>query len=173
MTTTLERRLKEYTEEVLEMFEQVGLADKLPDEFTVRLNPKLSRAIGKCKLRDDKYIIEFSTIYFKGYVEKNMHDKILNTLVHEFCHALPNAMNHGTHWKRYADRFNRKYNLGISRLAESDQVTETVSHEIKKSKTELTCLSCSDKFYITSRHGYFKNPSQYHCSCGGELQINT
>ena len=167
MTTTLDRRLKEYTEEVLEMFKQVGLADKLPDSFTVRLNPKLSRAIGKCKLREEGYIIEFASRYFEGYVEHNMHDKILNTLVHEFCHSLHDGMNHGEQWKRYANRFNNKYNLGITRLAESDQVVKEIS---KKDKVEIYCNDCGKIIYVTTRHGVYKNPSNYRCKCGGSLR---
>ena len=170
MTTTLERRLKEYTEEVLEMFEQVGLADKLPDSFTVRLNPKLSRAIGKCKLREEGYIIEFASRYFEGYVEHNMHDKILNTLVHEFCHALPNGMNHGTQWKRYADRFNNKYNLGITRLAESDQVVASITKSLENNKIKITCNDCNEVFYVTPRHGVCNNIEFYKCTCGGSLR---
>ena len=168
-TVNLEMELKNYTDEVRHMFEQVGLSNKLPTDLTIKLNSRLKSAIGKCKRRGNQYIIEFSTSYFKGYVDKSMHREILNTLAHEFCHALPDGMNHGNQWKRYASIVDRKYNLGIQRLAENDPVIEEMNQKIKETKIQLTCLSCGNKFYITKKHGYFKNPQNYHCKCGGNL----
>ena len=168
-TVNLEMELKNYTGEVRHMFEQVGLSDRLPTDLTIKLNNRLKVAIGKCKRRGNKYTVEFSTTHFKGYVEKGMHKEILNTLAHEFCHALPNGMNHGYQWKSYAGIVDRKYKLGIQRLAETDPVIKEMNQKIKESRTELTCMSCGNKFYITSKHGYFKNPSNYHCNCGGKI----
>lgn len=165
--------LENYFEESLTIMEGSGLLDLVPDEITLKLNNRLTRVVGRCTMySNDLYKIEFSRKIFEKYVDNNMHFEILNTLVHELCHALPDGMDHTGMWRVYADKVNQKYNLRISRLAEDDPVLKQVSKEMRSKipHGDLTCVDCGHVYNVSMRTKAWNHTERFHCKCGGKLK---
>lgn len=70
--------------------------------------------------------------------------KLLNTILHELCHAMPNTKGHGKQWKEYAALVGRMYNTHITRCSIPFEYYKTTY------KYSFTCPVCK-KVY-----GYFR-----------------
>lgn len=134
-----------------------------------KLNGRLSRKIGCCKRVSGKYVIELSTKHYIGYVTAGNMAKIVDTLLHEMCHAMPGGFNHGEGWLRYVRVINRKYNMNIKRLAPIDEV---ISKMLEDTHVDIYCESCKNQAKLSRRSKAFKNLNNYHCNkCGGKLRF--
>lgn len=75
----------------------------------VKLNSKAKARWGKCKqLPSTKlYLIEINPELFQN------EDALLETLIHEVLHTVKDSMNHGSIWKKNANKINVKYKMNI------------------------------------------------------------
>lgn len=135
------------------------------------LNPRLSRAIGRCKSRINRrtnerscFQIELSEDIFKAYAKENKIDKIKNTILHEMCHALPDGNNHGYQWKHYAKIVGKKGNQIITVTAEVDEVIKSV--KTSKYKYSIVCNSCGATYNYSRKPKIANNLSNCKCRCG-------
>lgn len=129
------------------------------------LNNRLSIR-GRCiKVMSDTFEVQLSGRHFKEYFARGEYDTIKGIILHEMCHAMPNGFNHGTTWKAYADKLNKRFGYNISRLAEMDDV----SSKIKGLTHIVYCRFCDEEF-ATSKKAH-ENINRYRCSkCKGELE---
>ena len=134
-----------------------------------KLNSRLSRTLGRCSKRSStKWLIEIGTDFYQGCIASGNVELVKQTLLHEICHSLPNGLNHGEVWKRYADNINNNFGYDISRLT-------SVPNEVKEYSIKDGVLVCCDKCnreILTKRNkNVVKNPSVYTCKCGGKIFI--
>lgn len=123
---------------------------------------------GLCRSNGDgTFTIQISSVLLD---DNNSIEGLKNTIIHELIHTCVDCMNHGKKWKEYADRVNKHYGYDIKRTSNSEEKGVSVN-TIKENKRhyEVTCSSCGKKFIYYRDCKVTKNPSRFHCSCGGRL----
>lgn len=109
----------DYLDKALEMLQGVGLYDLLPENIACNLwKGYRGRTVAKTLyfVDEDFWEMRFCEKYFKHYHELEDETEILDTILHEFCHMLPNALNHGEYWKSYVGKINDQFGMNIKRL---------------------------------------------------------
>ena len=160
-----------YIEDSMEIIRMCGLDKYLPKKKIIfKLNARLKSAIGRWSWENGQDTIEFSRQYFVEYANRKMHFEILNTIVHELCHAMKDGETHGTTWKRYADVINRKYNLKIKRIADYDEVIRYFDEIENQKKVVVQCEVCQREYRMKPTSVRYKKLHNYHCHCGGKLK---
>lgn len=165
----------EYLNNIVKECEQVmgDLGFELPRQIEYKLNNRLKRTLGRCRkiIEGEEYIIEIATFMVDVAIEINDDVELMNTILHEMCHALPNCYNHGDVWKSKANIINDKYGFTISRTTSLPPIYNKVRYA---GKTMVTigcvngCWSCSKA--NTSVH--VRKINDYRCSkCSGKLEI--
>jgi len=114
----LDNLYSEYLVKALEMMKEVGLYKLLPDDIYCVLHKGYrGKTIAEAmRFENGWYELRFCIKYFEKWVKEGNEEQILNTLLHEFCHMLPNCLNHGEHWKYNVGLLNKKFNMDIQRL---------------------------------------------------------
>ena len=133
------------------------------------LNPKNIRCIGRCKSITNRMTgaksdvrIEFTESYFLAYTRLKQYDKIRNTILHEMCHALPKAINHGSQWQQYAYVVGKKSGQNISRLAETDDVL--INMRESRVKYIIECQECGKEYTYLKKPKVANRLSECKCS---------
>jgi predicted SprT family Zn-dependent metalloprotease len=142
---------------------------KVNVEFDLDRNSKNS--FGQCRwFRNDPQRIV--TIY-KTHYENGSVDEVLNTIVHELCHAIDfKFSNHGQFWKSIALIAGRHFKTTINRC---DQFNENEQQERRKSAiASLTCEKCSKEYLLFKRgRSYTTQGKGYYCGvCGRGHKLN-
>ena len=161
----------EYVKKTIEVMKEAGLSDLLPDTLSFKLNPNLNYAVGQCVFKESGTEIQFGEKYFKAYVDNDMEHEIINTLVHETLHSLPDSHNHGKTWKKHAKTINDMFDLKIERLAPRDKVLDMLDEEEKFNMVKLVCIRCDKETYVKKSHKAVKNPDNFTCRCGGGIRV--
>lgn len=92
--------------------------------------------------------------------------KLMNTVLHELCHAMRGAKSHGTVWQAYAKAVSLQYNTTIQQYA--PDYAAAVIESKRKYNHKLTCEYC-DRSWKYSRAGKIVKYIQNHrvrCVCG-------
>ena len=129
------------------------------NDYSLVFNNKALKRLGRCELKKGgKYIIQINEFHNKLSPEW----AVMNTFVHELLHSLPNGMNHGEIWKRYANKYNSVYGTTISRTSPLDGNYKKFKEEIDKQrgntqhknhsvysdgKHKVTCSKCNKSWY--------------------------
>ena len=135
------RNLKDYADYCMGMLDAIKIPYTRPEEFTVN-----TRAVrwGQCKYvrSTGKYYIDINITLLD---ERNGKDGLINTILHELLHTCPNCMNHGSEWKKWAEKVKRYYGYDIKRLSDSDE-KDIVTGNLNEKKTEykylIYCRKC-------------------------------
>ena len=100
---------------ILNKFKSLGFnVNTTPANYTLEINNKALKRLGRCEAKGrNNYTIQINEFHNKLSPDTS----VMNTLVHELLHSLPNCMNHGEMWKRYANKYNSVYGTTISRLS--------------------------------------------------------
>lgn len=117
--TKLTQIFDKYVDEAIDMLDEVEMLDLLPVELVITLyNRYRGLTIAETRQYTDTglYEIRFCSKLFKKWVEEENHMEIMDTLLHELCHTMPNALNHGPTWKSYVQRINFHFGMNIKRL---------------------------------------------------------
>lgn len=131
---------------------------------TVRLTTLNScRTLGQTRKRSDRFEIAINN----SMISNAPVQSLIETMVHELLHTLPNCFNHGPVWKRHVFKVNDAFGTSISRLA-------TVNFELGQEepyKYKVTCNDCNKIVARYKRMGkVLKNLKECTCGlCGGEL----
>ena len=142
-----------------------GLKPGVIDE-TIYLT-RAKKTYAKCETITGGFAISLSK-FFKD----NPLEEVMQTLVHEILHTLPNCMNHGAEWKNAAAVVNSKYGYNVSRLSSMEMANLTaVDIEIQRRYT-VVCLDCGNELYRERKSKLITHTHNYTCGkCGGELQL--
>lgn len=158
-----------YVKDALDILDECGLSNKLVNNLDFKLNKRLTASVGRCRLNKylDKAIIEFSYIHFKAYYEKGEHDMILDTILHEFCHAMPDNNGHDSAWRNCVGIINANTGLNIKRLAD-----DTTSRAVyMTTRTKAHCVACGHEYHLTAYKA--KRVNNYGCArCGEKIVLD-
>lgn len=123
----------------------------------IEIKPIFSEGYTKFLGRTKREGTTFYLILNHPYANMSSHDGIMNTIVHELLHMLPNCLNHGVVWKSYASVVFRKTGIDIQRLASKEKTKNYIEarNAIKNTHTyQVECTQChrrlGRKFYRRS-----------------------
>ena len=142
------RDLQKYAKECIKDMETVGINVPKIEKFVV--NTRAKKRFGQCcyNKKTKKYIIEISNDLLD---ERCPVIALKDTIFHEIIHTLPNCMNHGSEFKRYAKILNNAYGTNITRCSSMDEkygkeYAETLRKRNNKSSSkklyEVYCEYC-------------------------------
>lgn len=141
---------------------------------TVRVNNRLSRAMGRCK-RINNYLGEWFEIEINPCMLAEEVDPMetKNTIVHELIHTCPGCMNHGDTFHYYAKIVNRKLGYHVDTYVKTSAlVSAGVKVKTRQKETykyALVCKACGHEYKRKRWSEALENPSRYRCNCGGSL----
>ncbi len=163
---------KEINELVKEYIEIVNLSLCMNDEINpdhiveIKMNPRLTRSLGRCKHRYGLFTLEFSVDYFN--YENTTQDDRESIIVHEILHTVQGCQNHGEKFNRLGRLMERETGLkDIAGSTKSD--TRGYSNARKKAtyKYRLTCNGCGNTWLRKRSKGL--RISNYTCKCGSGI----
>lgn len=131
---------------------------------TVRLTTlNSSRTLGQTRKLSDQFEVAINS----SMINNAPVLSLIETMVHELLHTLPNCFNHGPVWKGHVSKVNATFGTSISRLT-------TVNFDIGQQETykyKVTCNGCNKVVATYKRLGkVLKSLEEYTCGiCGGEL----
>ena len=175
------RDLQIYANECINDMKNLGINVPVIDKFVV--NKRAKSRFGRCiyDYKKKTYTIEICNDLLNE--ECNVL-ALKETIFHELIHTLPNCMNHGKEFKKYAGIINKKYHTNIKRactneekygVAYAKKVAERNNKNKKpKIKYELFCNNCGKirASRETSRMPkWYAHTERYKCSvCNGKLE---
>lgn len=163
--TNQETRLEEAFEVATEMLDYLGIEYGEVVELVV--NTRFKRTWGQCRFYRTKGTFKIS-ISSKLLNENAPDMGLLNTVVHELLHTCKGCQNHGNLWKRYADKVNAEFNLGVKRCNSSEEkgLPNTCEYNPEPVRYFLKCPACGH-VYKRKRICYpVKHPEKCGCKCG-------
>lgn len=116
---------------------------------------------------------DHSIILINEYILDNK-EKTINTLIHEFAHALAPARSHHNHvWYNIANDIGRKYNTTITRCENDSELCNMItSHSKETYKYIIRCTKCGHEYKRKRKCGVVEHPEFYTCGhCNGKLEI--
>ena len=129
---------------------------------TVRLTTlKSSRILGQTRKLSEHFEIAINN----SMISNAPASSLIETMVHELLHTLPNCFNHGPVWKGHVYKVNATFGTSISRLT-------TINFDIGQQETykyKVTCNDCNRVVKYKRIGKVLKNLEEYTCGCGGKL----
>lgn len=150
MPFVTEKNFYALVQDILNNLQNLGVQfTHSPSDYKLVINERALKRLGRCTLKKDNnnhfyYEIQIN----KFHNELSPRQDIMDTLIHEIIHSLPNCMNHGKIWAAIASKYNKAYNTSIYRTSKgSDAYNNFVkSKEQQKSSYSLSCSSCGRKW---------------------------
>lgn len=162
---------KDILNEILEdvqLLASIGYPEITNNSYTVKINSKRAKSLGRCSTRDKKhYTITINSYHLKLSPASEVH----NTIMHEVIHSLPGCMNHGPKWKAAASKVNHYYDFPtITRCAEVGQKEEFSDYVNATYKYIVECQSCHSKFRFMRKSKTVAacQTGRARCSCGSK-----
>ena len=113
------------------------------------------------------YTISISTIL----LDDSVSDKALeSTMIHEILHTVEGCQNHGSKWKKLANKVNEAYGYDIKRTTSPEEKGEEVAKLCSKIefKHAIKCKKCGYEIFFQRECKSTKHPNWYtHIGCGG------
>lgn len=178
------RDLQRYANECVNDMRALGIDVPVIEKFTV--NTRAKSRFGQCSYnsRTKTYKIDICSDLLDD--ECNVM-ALRETIFHELIHTLPNCMNHGSEFKRYADMINKAYLTNITRCSTSEEkygytYAKKVAERNKKPdrqikprvQYELWCDHCGKiraSGLYKNMPKWYRHSENYHCGvCGGNLE---
>ena len=154
-----------------ELFTRLRICDAFNISFIVKIvNRKKSNCHGSCQQvqrTQNTFLIRISSSWLKYASPQGVHD----TICHEFIHALPGCMNHGTKWQTYCNQFMSFYpEFNLSRTTSDTNHTKYVA---SLSKYRFVCPNCGVIGYfnrMTEDRKFLFSMQKYKCrKCGAKV----
>ena len=123
---------------------------------------KSIRKLGVCAVNHTR---QTCTIYLSDTCLLLGDEVILNTLIHELLHTFPNCQDHRFQWKAYAEQIQKMTGINITRLADVKNSTSQINY-----RYIVKCTKCGTEWGYGRSTKIVKNPSHFHCKCGGEIE---
>ena len=150
----------------------INLVNYSKNIASITVNPRLSRALGRCVRKNGVFSIELARKSVGEGVDVNF---IKNIIMHELIHTMPNCWNHGPVFQNYARIINRGLGYHVSteetiENMEAAGVKPLIKSEV--AKYVLVCRKCGKEVAYRQRWcDLTANPGNYrHGGCGGDLK---
>lgn len=128
-------------------------------EIKIKFNNRLTNSFGRTEydVFDKLYTIDINKKYFESSSDKD----VLNMLLHELIHTLPNGMTHGKEFKNYIKRL---HNIGYDIDVEQKQSDLNLNTDkmFETSNYVIRCTKCGHMVYFDRINDIIRNPSHYH-----------
>ena len=172
------RDLQRYANECINDMKALGIDVPHIEKFTV--NKRAKSRFGQCSY--NRATKQYSIEICSDLLDEECNVLALReTIFHELIHTLPNCMNHGNEFKRYADMINKRYYVNIKRTSTNEEKYGVIyakkiaeRTEKKKVKYELFCEHCG-KVRASGMYQrmpkWYAHTERFSCSvCGGHLE---
>ena len=147
-----------YVSEILNNLQQIlGNVNRSPKDYKLVINERALKRLGRCTLKTDNNNHSYYEIQInKFHNELSPKQDVINTLVHEIIHSLPNCYNHGVVWKTIATKYNENYYTSISRCSKASKEYNDFLKQKKQNTQNRTihtiiCPSCHKKWNYTRK----------------------
>jgi predicted SprT family Zn-dependent metalloprotease len=142
----------------------------ISNNIQFRVNTRAKARWGRCRRKDDGYIIEISVELLR---EDAYESGLENTILHELLHTCPNCLNHGSEWKRLAAKVNRVYGCNIKRTdSYQDKGLQEPVRKEAPDKYLVVCQKCGASFGRKKKSSLITEPERFRCArCGGKFTI--
>lgn len=122
--------------------------------------------ISKLLLENNQWTLKVSREY-ENYTNDNMaYKRMIESMIHELIHTLPNCMNHGYDFLYAARIFMRKYpEYNITIKSDGGEGYIQPKKEVHY-KYIITCPKCGKTYKYQRKTDAVKYPFLYHCTCG-------
>ena len=145
------------------------------DDYIVRLNSRIVRALGKCN-----YIKKEISIHKNFFLYCPNKQDILDIICHELLHSSADCMydGHKGTWKIYAEKMmnaskGKHYEYSITRTKNIDLTSYNAIDKknggVRLPKYKITCTNCGNTFFFSKTTNFIKNPKWYSCTRCGAL----
>lgn len=123
---------------------------------------------GKCR----KYGTVAADIYISAMCLEN-DTVLINTVIHEICHAIPYSKGHDELWKNAAKKAGEIFKVEITEEGTQEEYKLVKGYIEKQYKYAIVCPCCGIlKKAKTANNKVIKNPQKYKCGkCGSDLYI--
>lgn len=162
------RDLKDYVSHCMKALDNIGI--RYGNIVEVKVNTRAIKRWGRCRKVVGGYVIEIGSVLLD---ERNDEHGLKETIFHELLHSCKDCMNHGTNWKRLADKVNMLYGYNIKRCTSAEEVgvqPETRPVKVSEPKYAVRCNECGCVYERTKRSSIIQHPERYRCGrCGGAL----
>lgn len=155
-------------EEIYDLFATASIiVSKLNVEplYPIDAELKYTKSVRKLGLCSVNHTRQTTSIYLTDSCLLLDDDMILNTLIHELLHTLPNCQDHKFLWKTYAGRIQKMTGINISRVANVKDLTSKINY-----KYIVKCRACGAEWGYGRMAKIVENPSEYRCRCKGEIE---
>lgn len=137
----------------------------------LKINSRAKTRFGQCELiaeDPDAFDIEISS----SLIELAPEWGIKTVIAHEIIHTLPNCFNHGTEFKKYADKINKAYpEYNIESRSNAEDLGFSTEDLPCKFKHKIVCTKCGLITYRQRSTNFTEHVEQYHCAhCSGKLR---
>lgn len=133
---------------------------------SINPNTRAKKRWGICRYNPAGSVIEVNALL----LEDGNEEALKTTLLHELIHTCAGCQNHGALWSMYADQINCIYDLNISATASQEMMGVDLQIKEEPYRYAAICQSCGRKYFYKRMGKVIQHPSQYHCSCGGQLK---
>ena len=154
--------------EIYDLFETaLSIVSRLKVDplYPVDMELKFAKSVRKFGFCCVDHLKETSTIHLTDTLLLLDDDSILNTLIHELLHTLPNCQDHGSQWKAYSKEIYKMTGIEISRLSELPIPASQLNY-----KYLIKCSQCGKEYGFGRTTKVLNNLSGYNCHCGGKLE---
>lgn len=139
----------------------------------IEINHRAQNRWGQCRLRNGVYYINISA----RLLEDDTDIKgVKETVIHEILHTCKGCMNHGTEWKRLANKVNRAYGYNVSRTKSCEELgIDSKQYREERNmvaRYKIVCDKCGAACYRNRASDFVKHPEWYtHTNCGGHFKL--
>lgn len=149
--------------ECINELSSIGIKVGTITDFTVDTRSKRRNG---CTTRNNRTNTYKISIAKKLLVDEISDFPARNTMIHELLHTLPNCMNHGAIWKRYAKTVNEKLGYNVSRCGNYEEYG-VAQYTPPKPKYAFVCNDCGQVIQRTRKSKFTEHYTLYRCGCCG------
>ena len=133
-------------------------------QFTI--NKRAVSRFGRCCRKGDIYAIEISELLLYDGCEI----ELLDTIIHELCHAIPGTTGHGEKWRNAMNKVNAVLPPGFKAQSKAAKGYGTCPQQAvedfmrKHKRVACSCPHCGTKSWLSRKTA--KNYKDAICICG-------
>lgn len=161
------RDLMEYAQKAMTILDDMEIKYGNIASFTV--NTRAKKRWGLCTETPSGYVIAIASCLLD---ERNDESGLMNTLLHELLHSVPDCMNHGALWQCLAARVYKEHGYNIKRTSSAEEKGIVYKEEIvRKPKYKFICQNCGQTIIRYRECDFTLRYNKYRCGiCKGKFE---